>query len=450
MKNITFLLFISLLLNTSSIHSQDQSILIFDPNNVSSSFQSTLIQLTDDSVFIADTLDDNIFNYDALFLFINYPYIISEEESNKLIQYTANGKPAYIYCDLLLQAPFDSASFWYHIGIDEIQGLLIAVQVDSVKGIDTTFTRGVFIDTSFISWSVPVVTGNVDPILTAWWSGSHFNTTFISGYDSLNVVFDLYNLIDDYSFLDRVLQKFGLILLPINVQIQFVPELDTAWIFGGCTGPDLITHNLLSTPVRDSITIEPGPSSAFFYYDSTGNTIPIDKFYFIVTDLFNEYEYELWFQPKSFPPFDPVLIPFDSVFYFQQNSFDIKFVVKQNGIAIDSLSQLFRADWGLSVEDSLNQYLPKDYKLYQNFPNPYNISTYIKYYVPHQISSNNEPVTLIVYDLLGNEVVTLVNERKPEGEYVVPFDGTNQATGIYFYQLKVGNYIETKKMVFLK
>jgi hypothetical protein len=191
MKAIKYFFFVVLLAFSSKLLSQDQNILIFDPNGVSTSFQYTLSQLTEDSVFVADSLDDTIFNYDGLFLFVNYPYILSEVEENTLIQYTAERKPAYIFSNLLFQPPIDSTSLWHHIGFDEIQGLLIAVQVDSVTGIDTTFTDRVFIDTSFISWSVPVVTGNVDPILTAWWSGSHFNSTFISSYDSLNVILDL-------------------------------------------------------------------------------------------------------------------------------------------------------------------------------------------------------------------------------------------------------------------
>jgi hypothetical protein len=238
-----------------------------------------------------------------------------------------------------------------------------------------------------------------------------------------------------------------------NVQINFFPTIDTAWVFGGCTGPDLITHNLVSTSERDSITIEPGPSSALFYYDSTGNTVPVDKYYFTVDDPLNQYDYELWFQPKSWPPFDPILIPFDSVFYFQQNSFDIKLIVKQNDVAIDSLSQLFRADWGLSVDD--NRPVPETFSLSQNYPNPFNPSTKIKFTIPSVETHRNAslPVTLKVYDVLGNEIATLVNEEKQPGTYEVEFNpasSINPTSGIYFYQLKADNYIDTKKMVLIK
>jgi len=251
---------------------------------------------------------------------------------------------------------------------------------------------------------------------------------------------------------------------PPDVQINFFPPIDTAWIFGGCTGPDLVAHNLISTPTRDSITIEPGPSSYFFYYDSLGNQILVDKYYFIVEDSLNQYDYELWFHPKSWPPFNPVQITFDSVFYFQQNLFDIQLLVKLNGNPIDSLSQLFKAEWGLGVEETGE--IPQTFSLSQNYPNPFNPSTKIKFEIPsvtlRQAQSDNW-VILKVYDVLGNEVATLVNEEKQPGTYEVEFsihsdEGRNLSSGIYFYQLKVGDpetssgqgFVETKKMVLVR
>jgi predicted secreted protein len=229
----------------------------------------------------------------------------------------------------------------------------------------------------------------------------------------------------------------------LNFQIDFFPTVDTAWVFSNSIGPDIITHNFVSTPFRDSITIEPGPNSAFFYYDSSGNLIPVDKYYFIVISQSNQKEYELWLHPKSRPPFVPMLIPFDSVFQFRENKFEIQLVVKQNGYTIDSLTQIFKTDWGLNVKE--NEELPYTYNLHQNFPNPFNPKTKIGY----EISESNF-VTINVYDILGNEITTLVSEEKQPGTYEVEFDGKQLPSGIYFYQLKAGNYIETKKMVLIK
>jgi hypothetical protein len=89
--------------------------------------------------------------------------------------------------------------------------------------------------------------------------------------------------------------------------------------------------------------------------------------------------------------------------------------------------------------------LLKDFKLSQNYPNPFNPTTSIEYRV-----GSREYVTLKVYDILGREVATLVNEEKQPGVYEVEFDAAELASGIYYYQLKAGSFIETNKMIYLK
>ena len=85
------------------------------------------------------------------------------------------------------------------------------------------------------------------------------------------------------------------------------------------------------------------------------------------------------------------------------------------------------------------------YVLNQNYPNPFNPSTTIKYEIP-EISF----VNIKVYDVLGNEVVTLINEEQTVGSYEVEFNTTELTSGIYFYQLQAGSFVETKKMILLK
>lgn len=95
------------------------------------------------------------------------------------------------------------------------------------------------------------------------------------------------------------------------------------------------------------------------------------------------------------------------------------------------------------VEESSE--IPVSYKLNQNYPNPFNPSTKIKFQIP-----NSGLVTLKVYDILGNEMATLVNEQKSAGVYEINFNASALSSGIYFYKLQAGNFIETRKMILLK
>ncbi len=94
-----------------------------------------------------------------------------------------------------------------------------------------------------------------------------------------------------------------------------------------------------------------------------------------------------------------------------------------------------------------------DFHLEQNYPNPFNPSTKIKFTVPNVIASETKQsqlVTLKVYDILGNEITTLVNEEKSARNYTVEFNAATLPSGVYFYRLQAGIFIETKKMLLLK
>jgi hypothetical protein len=108
-------------------------------------------------------------------------------------------------------------------------------------------------------------------------------------------------------------------------------------------------------------------------------------------------------------------------------------------------------DFPTSVEPVSD--LPLSYELTQNYPNPFNPSTKIRYTIPFVKLSGNEGsvlVTMKVYDILGNEVVTLVNEEKVAGTYEVEFSAANLASGIYIYRLQASEFTDTKKMVLLR
>jgi hypothetical protein len=101
---------------------------------------------------------------------------------------------------------------------------------------------------------------------------------------------------------------------------------------------------------------------------------------------------------------------------------------------------------------------PTEFTLGQNYPNPFNPVTKIKYTIPsvtlrwqsHRHAQGDILVSLKVFDVLGNEVATLVNEIKPSGVYEVEFDASYFPSGVYFYQLRAGDFIESKKMTLIK
>ena len=97
----------------------------------------------------------------------------------------------------------------------------------------------------------------------------------------------------------------------------------------------------------------------------------------------------------------------------------------------------------LDVLDNKN--IPTAFALYQNYPNPFNPSTKISWQSPV-----NGWQTLKIYDLLGNEIATLVNEEKPAGNYEIVFNAVNLTSNVYFYKLKIGDNITIRKMVLMK
>jgi hypothetical protein len=88
---------------------------------------------------------------------------------------------------------------------------------------------------------------------------------------------------------------------------------------------------------------------------------------------------------------------------------------------------------------------PDNFWLGQNYPNPFNPVTIIRYHVP---AKNH--ISIAVFDLLGREVSTLVNDVQTAGNYTIDFDASRLSSGIYYYQLRSGSFVETKKMVLLR
>jgi len=104
-----------------------------------------------------------------------------------------------------------------------------------------------------------------------------------------------------------------------------------------------------------------------------------------------------------------------------------------------------------SKEIEIDLGMPNEFSLSQNYPNPFNPSTTIRYSIPNVIASEaKQSVVLKVYDILGNVVATLVNENKAAGNYEVKYDASNLSSGIYFYKLQSGSFVQTKKFILIK
>jgi hypothetical protein len=154
------------------------------------------------------------------------------------------------------------------------------------------------------------------------------------------------------------------------------------------------------------------------------------------------------------PPFPPVnLLTTNDTIWITPDNWIVQDIIPSNPVDLSLLG--IPAFYIPGLETKLTDEIvtsvqnedqnPIAFSLEQNYPNPFNPSTKIKYSIP-----NSEFVTLKVYDVLGNEVATLVNEEKSAGSYEVNFNASQLSSGIYFYKLQTGNFAETKKMLLLK
>ena len=158
-------------------------------------------------------------------------------------------------------------------------------------------------------------------------------------------------------------------------------------------------------------------------------------------------------------------LPFDTIAMYVNNHADLFYTEYQHGghgdIVTESYDYPLLFPWVFdkhlitAVPEIAGGKLPENFELKQNYPNPFNPITTIIYSIPKQ-----SLVTLKIYDVLGREVATLANEEEPAGTYNVKFSSkggsvsggnvSSLASGVYFYRLKAGNYVSTKKLILLK
>ncbi len=129
------------------------------------------------------------------------------------------------------------------------------------------------------------------------------------------------------------------------------------------------------------------------------------------------------------------------------------------GVGYDIWANVYNFDYLVTDVNNKANNTPTIFKLSQNYPNPFNPATTIQYAVPSemghpdksgQVTSSLQQVELKVFDILGREVATLVNQRQNPGQYQVTFNAGNLASGAYFYRLRVGDFVKVNKMLLLK
>ena len=126
--------------------------------------------------------------------------------------------------------------------------------------------------------------------------------------------------------------------------------------------------------------------------------------------------------------------------------FDIVFPDSLHGFAVGREGAIIKyIPPVINFVKEIEEGISKSFSLFQNYPNPFNPSTTISYSIPA-----DGHVTLKVYDVLGSEVASLVDEQKHSGTFDVHFDANALSSGVYYYQLKAGEFTTTKKLVLMK
>ena len=146
---------------------------------------------------------------------------------------------------------------------------------------------------------------------------------------------------------------------------------------------------------------------------------------------------EVLFRPDSLSPFVKVTDLSDTVETVAHFKI-INGLTQFGGFAVSGIGGI------VSVQKE-KEIIQENFSLEQNYPNPFNPSTNINYSIPKQTH-----VSLKVFDVLGREITTLVNKEQPTGNYEVEFDASNLTSGIYFFRIQTGEFVETKKMILMK
>lgn len=246
---------------------------------------------------------------------------------------------------------------------------------------------------------------------------------------------------------------FAAFLLPKSYSqvVGFYPEVDTILVGGGCTTPFIICSLTPSPPAQDIIKVTPDWNTWMWYEDEFGNQHYIDFGYFLVDDVQNQFEYEVWYIPEGWPLSGPIAVPLDSLFMCEGYIARLQLKVLLNGVAVDSFSQPWVSVYGLPVEPGEKaQSPPRHLELQQNFPNPFNPTTYIEFGLPE-----SGDVRVEIFNSLGQRVYAEYARDLSAGYHIFTWDGRNSsgqnvASGVYYYKISKSRHVAVRKMVLLR
>lgn len=261
------------------------------------------------------------------------------------------------------------------------------------------------------------------------------NLGWVIQNEESNTLFTNFN---DYSVLECLLYTPDY----LHIKHEFVPSINFEPIM---FVPN--TNRLIQTFEINHIYSVKTITNYYIYGVSYINKAYLQSFYFNGTDTIWNNNFNI---PNSSEIDFTLNYQFDTTKYQQGYHLYYRIVAVDKGIVpdtfyspIDGYYKLFWKDSTTSV--SPVDFLPSEYSLFQNFPNPFNPSSRIIFTIPER-----NFVSLKVFDLLGSEIIYLINEELDAGRYEVDFSGDNLSSGVYIYQIRAGSFIDSKKMILIR
>ena len=250
-----------------------------------------------------------------------------------------------------------------------------------------------------------------------------------------------YHLVDNNDLIDWKIYLYG--NYHPGGQFKFLYDADNLHIYTVATNADLdMYYFLISNDAGENWKIKDSSSTPIPIYIDIDFSQSGVIYKCAGTTIYKSTDYG-----ESFDVYKEIVSPTIIRGIYKKPASDILYVITEY-ILYEVTSVSVTPILNISeVENEPSDIAPAQFTLFQNYPNPFNPITTIKYQIP-ELSF----VTIKVYDVLGKEVTTLINEEKPAGAYNEEFriDNLELSSGIYFYQLRAGNFVETKKMMLIK